>query len=128
MKKEILTTKAPSPIGAYSQAIAAGDTLFISGQIALDEMTGELLDGDAAEQTKKVMEHIGNILGAWDLGYEDLVKTTIFVASIEDFPKINQVYEQYLIKPYPARSTVEVSQLPKGALVEIESIAVKKKD
>lgn len=128
MKKAVFTQEAPQPVGAYSQAVAAGDFLFLSGQIALDESTNVLMDGDAGMQTKKVMEHIGSILEAQGMGYEDLVKTSIFIADMKDFASVNQVYQSYLKEPYPARSCVAVKELPKGALVEIESIAMKKKE
>lgn len=125
MKKEIQTSHAPRPIGPYSQAIASGDTLYVSGQIPLDEKTGELIGGDISEQTIKVMKNIGKVLEAWGAGYENLVKVTIFLTDLSDFPMMNEAYHRFVSKPYPARSTVEVSRLPKGARVEIEAIAKK---
>jgi 2-iminobutanoate/2-iminopropanoate deaminase len=126
MKKPIYTNKAPQPIGPYSQAIAVGNILYLSGMIPLDEVTLQIVEGDVAVQTAKVMEHIGHILNAWGLDYGDLVKTTVYLTDMEDFPMVNQVYGRYLPEPYPARSCVQVVRLPRDVRVEIEAIAVKK--
>lgn len=126
MKKAITSKKAPLPIGPYSQAILAGDFLFISGQIAIDPETGNLVSNDIKGQTTIVLENIKNILEAGGLSFEDVVKTTIYLKDIKDFPQVNEIYERYVTKPFPARATVEVSSLPKGALVEIDAIAYKK--
>lgn len=124
MKKEIKTDKAPAPIGPYSQGIEFGDFMFFSGQIGIDPETGKLKEG-IEEQTKQVLENIKNILESCDLSMQNIVKTTIFLKNIEDFPKVNEVYAGYFNQPFPARSTVAVKNLPKDALVEIEVIAHK---
>ncbi len=123
MRKEILSSKAPEPIGPYSQAIMAGDFLFISGQIAIDTETGEFINGEVETQAKIVLQNIDNILKEAGLTFNNVVKTTIYLKSIKDFPAVNAVYETFVTRPFPARSTVEVSSLPKGALIEIDAIA-----
>lgn len=125
MKKEaILSEKAPAPIGPYSQAIRAGNLVFCSGQIALDAATGQLWASDVEGQTRKVMENLGEVLKAAGLGFDHVVKTTIFVRSMDDFAKVNAIYATYFGEVAPARATVEVSRLPKDVLVEIDAIAV----
>lgn len=114
---------APQAIGPYSQAIDAGDTVFLSGQIPLDPATGKLVEGDAAAQAHRVMQNIAAILAAAELAFEDVVKTTVFLADMNDFAAVNAVYEGYLAQPYPARSCVQVAALPRGAAVEIEVVA-----
>lgn len=126
MKTEILTKNAPQPIGPYSQAILAGDFLFVSGQIAIDPVTGQFEDGDVKSQAKRVLENLNNILREASLSLSDVVKVTIYLKEIKDFPVVNEVYEMYVSKPFPARATVEVSNLPKDALIEIDAIAYKK--
>jgi len=125
MKKEVLTNNAPQPIGPYSQAIKAGDFLFVSGQIAINPKTGEFEEKDIASQTKTVLENVKNILIEANFTFKDVVKTTIYLKRIEDFSIVNEIYKEYTEKPYPARATVEVSNLPKGALIEIDVIAYK---
>jgi len=125
MKKEVLTNNAPQPIGPYSQAIKAGDFLFVSGQIAINPKTGEFEERDIASQTKTVLENVKNILIEANFTFKDVVKTTIYLKRIEDFSIVNEIYKEYTEKPYPARATVEVSNLPKGALIEIDVIAYK---
>lgn len=110
-------------LGPYSPALQLGGRLYISGQIAIDPETGQLLEADISTQTRLVMEAIGRLLKAAGLDYEHLVKTTIFLADINDFAQVNKVYEGYLHQPYPARSTIEVAALPKGARIEIEAMA-----
>lgn len=124
MKKIILTEAAPAPIGPYSQAILAGNTLYCSGQIALDAKTSEFLNGTIEEQTKKCCENIKEVLSQAGYGLEDVVKTTCFLANMSDFATFNGVYAQYFTSK-PARSCVAVKELPKNGLVEIEIIAVK---
>ena len=124
MKKIILTEAAPAPIGPYSQAILAGNTLYCSGQIALDAKTGEFLNGTIEEQTKKCCENIKEVLSQAGYRFEDVVKTTCFLANMSDFAAFNGVYAQYFTSK-PARSCVAVKELPKNGLVEIEIIAVK---
>jgi len=124
MKLEMISTeKAPAAIGPYSQAIKAGDLLFCSGQIALDSSTGELLHGDAAAQTELVMANISALLGAAGAGFDNVVKSTVFLVDIGDFAAVNEIYGRCFCLHKPARSTVAVKSLPRGALVEIEVIA-----
>jgi 2-iminobutanoate/2-iminopropanoate deaminase len=120
-KEAILTTQAPSPIGHYSQAIRSGDLVFCSGQIPLDPKTGEVVGaGDVEAQTKQVMKNISEVLKAAGLGFQNVVKTTIFLKNMGDFPKVNPIYGEFFKEPFPARSTVEVARLPKDVWVEIE--------
>jgi 2-iminobutanoate/2-iminopropanoate deaminase len=121
--EQILSQHAPAPIGPYSQAIQCGNELFCSGQIPLDPQTGELVGGDATEQTQRVIENIGAVLCAAGYLYADVVKTTIFLVDMNDFAAVNAVYEKYFGATKPARSTVAVAALPRGARVEIECIA-----
>jgi 2-iminobutanoate/2-iminopropanoate deaminase len=123
-KKVIHTDKAPKAIGPYSQAIQAGDFLFLSGQIPLDPKTGELVKGDIREQTNQVLKNIKSILESQKLGMENVVKTTIFLKDIGNFNLVNEVYATYFPSSPPSRSTVEVSKLPRNAEIEIEAIAV----
>jgi 2-iminobutanoate/2-iminopropanoate deaminase len=124
-KKIIKTDQAPQAIGPYSQAVHSGDTLFISGQVAINPETGKIRASDAPEQTHMVIGHLRTILNAAGMGLEDVVKTTIFLTSLDDFAAVNEVYREYFESDPPARATVEVSRLPLGALVEIEAIARK---
>lgn len=124
MSEIILTQNAPAPIGPYSQAYMVGNTLYCSGQIALDAKTGEFLNGTIEEQTHKCCQNIAQVLEAAGLGFENVVKTTCFLANMSDFVAFNKVYGEYFISK-PARSCVAVKELPKGGLVEIEVIASK---
>lgn len=119
----IRTEHAPAPIGPYSQAILAGNELFCSGQIAIDPSTGEMNGNDAAAQAEQVLANMGAVLAAAGMDYGNVVKTTIFLVDMNDFAAVNAVYAKYFDAVKPARSTVAVSALPKGALVEIEAIA-----
>jgi len=112
-KRIIETSNAPAAIGPYSQAVWAGDLLFASGQIALDPQSGAIVEGDVAAQAHQVMKNIGALLDAAGLGYAHIIKSSIFLKSMNDFGAINDVYASYLQQPYPARETVEVSRLPK---------------
>jgi len=123
-KKVIQTEKAPKAIGPYSQAIQAGNFLFLSGQIPLDPKTGELVKGDIREQTKQVLENIKGILESQGLGMENVVKSTIFLKDIANFNQVNEVYATYFPSSPPARSTVEVAKLPRDADIEIEALAI----
>lgn len=125
MKKEIKTENAPLPVGPYSQAIQLGNTLFCSGQVAIDPKTNEVSKADVKTQAKLVMENIKAVLAQADYNFDHVVKTTIFLTKMSDFAAVNEVYASYLKAPYPARSTVAVSELPKGVQVEIEVLAVK---
>ncbi|HIE59282.1 MAG TPA: RidA family protein [Hydrogenothermaceae bacterium] len=119
----INTEKAPKAIGPYSQAIKYENLIFISGQIAIDPNTQEFIGGDIEIQTKRVMENIKAILEEAGLNFNHVIKTTIYLKNLEDFNKVNKIYREYFVEHKPARATVEVSNLPKGALVEIEAIA-----
>ncbi len=123
-KKVISTPDAPAAIGPYSQAVQAGNLLFCSGQIPLDAATGEMVDGGIEEQTRQVMINLGEVLKAAGTTFDHLVKTTIYLKDMGDFPSVNGIYATYVGTTAPARATVEVSALPKGALVEIDGIAV----
>ncbi len=124
MKKEIKTDKAPQPIGPYSQGIEFGDFIFLSGQIGIDPDTGSLKEGIEG-QAKQALENIKKILESCGLSMQNIVKTTIFLKNMGDFPEVNEIYAGYFNPPFPARSTVAVKDLPKGALVEIEVIVHK---
>ena len=124
MKKIISTSEAPAAIGPYAQAVRVGSTVFCSGQIPLDPTTGQMVSGDISAQTKRVLENIGAVLRAEGLSFENMVKTTIFLTDLGDFQIVNEIYGSYFKSQPPARSTVQVSALPKGANIEIEVIAV----
>ena len=119
----ISTTNAPAAVGPYSQAIVAGDLVFCAGQIPLDPTTGEARLGTIEEQTERVLRNVGAVLDAAGVGFADVVKTTVFLLDMDDFAAMNGVYATYFPDPPPARSTVAVAGLPKGARVEIEAIA-----
>jgi 2-iminobutanoate/2-iminopropanoate deaminase len=122
-KKVVLSQSAPKPIGPYSQAIQAGGFLFCSGQIALDPQSGLVSAPDVEGQTRQVMANVKAVLEAGGASFDSIVKTTIFLKSMNDFPKVNEIYGGYFKGTPPARSTVEVSRLPKDVLVEVEVIA-----
>jgi 2-iminobutanoate/2-iminopropanoate deaminase len=122
-KRAIQTEQAPQAIGPYSQAIRAGSLIFCSGQIALDPQSGALLDGDVRAQTKRVMDNLGAVLFAAGASWDDVVKTTIYLADLSDFEAVNGAYAEYFAAQPPARATVQVAALPKGAAVEIDAIA-----
>ena len=124
MKKIISTSEAPAAIGPYSQAVRSGNFLFCSGQIPLDPASGQIVSGDIATQTRRVLDNIGAVLKAEGLTFENIMKTTIFLIDLGDFQTVNEVYGSYFQQQPPARSTVQVSALPKGGKVEIEAIAV----
>lgn len=124
MAKEIVRTdKAPQAIGPYSQGVRAGGFVFFSGQIPLDPLTGQITGTDSVEQTEQVMKNIEAVLSAAGLGFTDVVKTTIFLVDLADFAAVNEVYGRRFQNEPPARSTVEVAGLPRGARVEIEVVA-----
>ncbi len=131
MTRQIIRTDAaPAPVGPYSQAIAAsGPMIFVAGQIALDPVTGEIVGGgDVARQTEQVIANLTAVLQAAGSGLQDVVKTTVFLADMNDFATVNQVYARYFTASSPARACVEVSRLPKDVLVEIDCIAVVSQD
>jgi 2-iminobutanoate/2-iminopropanoate deaminase len=123
MNQAVRSENAPAPIGPYSQAVAAGSELFCSGQIALDPASGELVGTDAAAQAQQALRNLGAVLQAGGMSYDDVVKTTIFLVDMNDFSAVNEVYAAHFDTAKPARSTVAVAALPKGARVEIEAIA-----
>ena len=123
MKKIILTKNAPAPVGPYSQAVMIGDFLFCSGQIAIDPKSNEVMKIDIQGQTKLVMENVNALLKESGLGFQNIVKTTIFLTDMADFAKVNEIYAGYFKENPPARSTVAVRELPKGLNVEVEVIA-----
>ncbi len=122
-KTEIATRNAPQSIGPYSQAIAVGETLYCSGQIPIDPATGNIESADVAVQARRVFENIKAVLAAAGLDFSDTVKTTVFLTDLNDFSVVNKTYGEYFDKPYPARSCVQVSALPKGAKIEVEVVA-----
>lgn len=124
MKKIIETNAAPAPIGPYNQAVKAGNTLYVSGQVCIDADSGNLIEGSITAQTQKVMSNIEAILKEAGMGFENIVKSSIFLKNMNDFAEVNAAYSQYFIDNFPARETVEVARLPKDANVEISVIAV----
>ncbi len=125
MKKIITSNKAPAAIGPYSQAVEFNGTLYISGQVAIDPATGKLVEGGIKEQTARVMKNIGAILNEAGYTYSDVVKSTCLLALISDFKSMNEVYSEYYTENQPARAAYAVRDLPLGALIEIETIAVR---
>jgi 2-iminobutanoate/2-iminopropanoate deaminase len=125
MKEIVTTAKAPQPIGPYSQAVRAGNMLFVSGQVAIDPATGEVNRGDVAEQAEQVMKNLEAVLAAAGFTFADVAKTTIFLSDMSLFTAVNQVYGKYFVANYPARETVAVAGLPLGVDVEISVIAVR---
>lgn len=119
----ISTASAPAAVGPYSQAIDCGDTVYLSGQIPLDPATGLIVEGDVTAQAHRMFKNIAAVLECAGLGFENVVKTTVFLDDIGDFAAVNSVYAEYFKEPYPARSCVEVAALPKGAKCECECIA-----
>jgi len=118
------TDQAPAAIGPYSQAMRVGELVFSAGQVGLDPASGQLVEGGVAAQADRAMQNLAAVLDAAGSGLELITKTTIFLADMADFATVNEVYARHLREPYPARSTVAVRELPKGALVEIEAIAL----
>lgn len=123
MKKIIATADAPAAVGPYSQAVAVGGLLFCAGQIPLDPATGEIIPGDVTAQTERVCQNIAAVLKANSMTFANVVKTTVFLTSMGDFAAMNAVYARFFTEPFPARSTVAVVGLPRGAQVEIEVVA-----
>ena len=123
MKQIIATDRGPKAIGPYSQAVKANGFLFVSGQICLDPHTQQLIEGDVAKQTERVMENLKGIVEAAGSSLDHVVKTTVFLTNLADFVPMNDVYAKYFTENFPARSTIQVAGLPKGASVEIEVVA-----
>jgi 2-iminobutanoate/2-iminopropanoate deaminase len=123
MKHSITSPDLPKPIGPYSPAVRSGQLLFVSGQIPVDPATGSLVTGDIATETRQVMENIGTLLRAAGLDFSAVVRSTVFLADMNDFAAMNSVYGGYFREPYPARATVQVARLPRDARIEIDVIA-----
>jgi len=123
-KQAISSTDAPTAIGAYSPAIRAGNLLFVSGQVPMNPATATLVDGDITAQTEQVMRNLTALLKAAGAGFEHVVKTTVFLADMNDFAAMNAVYATYMVDPPPARATVQVARLPRDVKVEIDLVAV----
>ena len=124
MKTTIATSDAPPAIGPYSQGVQVGQLVFCSGQIPLDPATGALVGGDFAAQARRVLDNLVAVLKAYGLAMDDVAKTTIYLVDLADFAETNKIYAEYFSAPYPARSTVQVAALPKGARLEIDAIAI----
>ena len=122
-RKHVTTTEAPQPIGPYSQGVISGGLLFCSGQIAIDPKTGELVEGDVTAQTERVLQNLIAVLKEAKMGPENVVKTTVYLSDMADFPKMNEVYAKYLGQKPPARTTIPAAALPRGVKVEIDVIA-----
>jgi len=122
-RQAVSTNGAPAAIGPYSQGIASGDLVFCSGQLGLDPVTGNLVEGGVEAQAERALRNLGAVLDVAGVGMGDLVKTTVFLADIDDFAAVNAVYAKFMPEPPPARSTFAVGALPKGGLIEIEAIA-----
>ena len=122
-KRALATPDAPQAIGPYSQGVAAGGWVFLSGQIALDPERGRLVDGSIEEETGRVLTNLRAVLAAADLDLDAIVRTTVYLTDLADFPRVNQVYAEFFREPYPARATVQVAGLPRGARIEIDAIA-----
>jgi 2-iminobutanoate/2-iminopropanoate deaminase len=122
-RKHVSTSEAPTPIGPYSQGVIAGGLLFVSGQIAIDPASSQLVSGDIEAQTEQVMKNLLAVLKAAKMGADNVVKTTVYLADLADFPKMNEVYARFLGKTPPARSTIQAAALPRGVKVEIDVIA-----
>lgn len=123
VKQAVSSPGAPTAIGPYSPAVRTGQLLFVSGQVPIDPTTGNLVDGDIAAMTRRVLDNVGALLKAGGLTFADVVRTTVFLADMNDFASVNDVYGTYFPQPYPARATVQVSRLPKDSRVEIDVIA-----
>jgi len=119
----VSSADAPKAIGPYSQGRRVGPFLFLSGQVGLDPATGQMVDGDVAAQTRRVLENLAAVLKSAGLSLADVARTTIYLADMNDFAKVNEVYGSYFSEPYPARATVQVARLPRDARVEIDAVA-----
>lgn len=124
MRQVISAPDAPKAMGAYSPAIKAGNLLFVSGQIPIDPASGELVTGDIAAQTEQVMRNVGALLRAAGVGFEHVVRTTVFLTDMDEFAAMNEVYSRHVAAPPPARATVQVARLPRGVKIEVDAIAV----
>ena len=123
MKTPVSTPQAPTPAGPYSQAVRAGDLLFLAGQIPIDPATGDLVGGDITVQARRALDNIAAVLKAGGLSMADVVRTTVFLADMNDAPAMNEIYGAYFPQPYPTRATVQVARLPRDVRIEIDAIA-----
>lgn len=123
MKEAVVVPNGPKAIGPYSPALRTGNLLFLSGQVPFDPATGQLVDGDIATQTRRVLDNIGTLLAAAGLNHDAVVRTTVFLADMGDFAAMNAAYAEYFNEPFPARSTVQAARLPRDARIEIDVIA-----
>jgi 2-iminobutanoate/2-iminopropanoate deaminase len=124
VKKAVSSGDAPRAIGPYSSALRAGQLLFISGQVAADPATGTLVTGDIAAQTRRVLDNVGALLKAGGLTFAHVVRTTVYLADLNDFDVMNDVYRSYFAEPYPSRSTIQAARLPRDARLEIDAVAM----
>jgi 2-iminobutanoate/2-iminopropanoate deaminase len=124
VKTAITSATAAKPVGPYSPALRAGQLLFVSGQVPIDPASGQMVTGDIAAETRRVLENIGALLSAAGLSFSDVVRTTVFLADMNDFAAMNDAYSGFFAQPYPARSTVQAARLPRDARIEIDAIAV----
>ncbi|MEB2284011.1 MAG: reactive intermediate/imine deaminase [Polyangiaceae bacterium UTPRO1] len=124
-RRAVATAAAPQAIGPYSQAIVVGDLVFLSGQIPLDPDRGRLVAGTIEEETRQVLKNLAAVLAAEGLDLTSIVKTTVYLTDLADFPRVNQTYAEFFAEPFPARATVAVAALPRGARIEIEAVAVR---
>ena len=122
-KRAVSTPHAPAAIGPYSQAVVAGELVFLSGQIPLDAERGRLVEGSIEDETRQVLKNLQAVLAAEGLGMDAILRTTVYLTDLGDFPRVNQTYAEFFAEPFPARATVQVSALPRGAKVEIDAIA-----
>jgi 2-iminobutanoate/2-iminopropanoate deaminase len=125
VKQAISSPGAPKAIGPYSSALRADPFLFVSGQVPFDPVTGAMVDGDIKAQTHRVLENIGALLQSGGLSYGDVVRTTVYLADMNDFAAMNDVYTTFFVEPYPARSTIQAARLPRDARIEIDVIAIR---
>jgi 2-iminobutanoate/2-iminopropanoate deaminase len=123
MREGVDSPAAPRPAGAYSPALRVGPWLFLSGQIPIDPSTGQMVSGDVAAQTRRVMDNLGALLAAAGLTFDHVVRTTVFLADMNDFATVNEIYATYFSEPRPARATVQVARLPRDARLEVDAIA-----
>lgn len=124
-KRAVSTEAAPAAIGPYSQAVVAGGLVFLSGQIPLDPERGRLIEGTIEDETRRVLQNLAAVLAAEGLTLDAVVRTTVYLTDLEDFPRVNQTYAEFFHEPFPARATVQVAALPRGAKVEIDAIATR---
>jgi 2-iminobutanoate/2-iminopropanoate deaminase len=125
-KRAITTDAAPAAIGPYSQAVEVGGVIYLSGQIPLDPNRGRIVEGTIEDETRQVLKNLQAVLAAEALPMDAIVRTTVYLTNLEDFPRVNQTYAEFFKEPYPARATVQVSALPRGAHIEIDAVAIAK--